>query len=101
GHFRIYPVHQPLNPLDVKKILLAGTLALFFANVGFAQNGNTYWERLNQSHPITTIDSLQQLSTSDATLGEFRLSMVYDGQFRNLSPETLALMETSGLKKKE
>lgn len=85
----------------MKKIILAGAFGLAFASTGFAQNGSNYWERLDESHPITTIDSLTNLTSASPKLGEYRLSMVYDGQFRNLSPENLAILQSIGYKKKE
>ena len=74
---------------------------LAIASTGFAQNSSNYWARLDKSHPITTIDSLSTVTLNATNTGEYRLSMIYDGQFRNISPENLALMQSNGFDKKE
>lgn len=85
----------------MKKIFLVGVVCLAFASTSFAQNGSNYWERLDKSHPQTTVESIINTSPTAAKVEGFRLSMIYDGQFRKLSSENLELMQSIGMEKKE
>lgn len=85
----------------MKKILLAAFLGLAFASTSLAQNSKSYWERLDKSHPVVTFDSLENLISADSSAGACRLSMIYDGQYRSISAEKLAVLKTKGYKKKE
>jgi hypothetical protein len=92
----------------VKKLLVLGGFMLAFATATFAQDGTNYWARLNQNHPEAAVETI--LNTKAATaavsaevvaIAGYRLNMIYDGQFRKLTPDNLDLMQTLGLKKSE
>ncbi|MFC6997886.1 hypothetical protein [Rufibacter roseus] len=85
----------------MKKIFLASVVWLAFAATSFAQNGSNYWERLDKTHPVTTVESIVNATPSAPSAEGFRLSMVYDGQFRKLSSENLELMQAIGMEKKD
>ncbi|ALI97955.1 hypothetical protein DC20_01925 [Rufibacter tibetensis] len=99
-------LQQNLNPLTyVKKLFFIGAVCLAFAGSASAQNGKSYWKRLQRTHPETTLEALDrntpavsQVPSGQTDLPACRLALVYEGKSRNISLENLKRMKQKGLK---
>ncbi|WP_460894579.1 hypothetical protein [Rufibacter soli] len=89
----------------MKKVLMLGGFMLVLTASAYSQNGNGYWKRLQKTHPETTLEALERNSpaVSQAPSGEVvlpacRVSLVFQGQERNVTLDNIKLMEEKGLK---
>lgn len=88
-------------------MILLGGLWLACAATAFSQDGNNYWEKMKKSHPEVSLDELAKKvsaapSAAVAFEGEglpgYRLSLVYGGEYRKVTPKNQSLIRRLGLK---
>ncbi|AKQ46101.1 hypothetical protein TH63_11425 [Rufibacter radiotolerans] len=83
---------------------MLGGFMLALTVSAYSQNSDGYWKRLQKSHPETTLEALEknapavsQAPSGEVVLPAFRLSLVFQGQERNVTLENIKLMEKTGL----